>query len=189
MRQPARLHRRCLGADAGAHDAFRRGRPDPAHLVVGCDFRRDLDLDQKARRIAAPQSVAFQAERRIENLDAVLLHPLLEIGQILGEAAERDVMQLLARALDHPAPALIAAEGAQFEPVARIAHVEAEIGIEALGLLQIGNRQHELIERMYADFAFMHPALNVSACRRHGFRPVPVVVAARLRVGSAPYLI
>ena len=75
------------------------------------------------------------------------------------------------QAFDRAAPALIVAEGAQLDAVMDVANVETEIRIEAFGGLQIRHRQHEMVERMNPDLAFMHRALDIAARRRHTCLP------------------
>ena len=172
VRQTARPHHRRLDACAGAHHAFRRRRPDTAHLGIGRNLWRNLHFDQQAGRIATPQPVAFQTEWSVEDLDAVLFHALLEIGQILGIAAERKVMQPFGRAFDHASPAMIAAGAVQFQAVARVADIETEVAVELFRDFQVRDCEHKLIERVNADFSLMHGGLrNASDCCHGRFLP------------------
>ncbi len=61
------------------------------------------------------------------------------------------MVQALARAFDDAAPAMLVAERVEPERVAVLVNVEPEIAIEMLGRLEVGNRQHELVERVYPD--------------------------------------
>ena len=112
---------------------------------------RDLDLEEHARGVTAPEAVALEPLRRLDELDPVRLRPLLQIGEVVAVAAKRKVVQLLAPALDHDAPILIVTEGPQRKRAGRGRDVEPEIRIKAPCLLKVGHREHEMIERMHAD--------------------------------------
>ena len=60
-------------------------------------------------------------------------------------------MQRLALAFHHRAPAVLVAEGLDRQRVAIARDVEAEIAVELLRDIGVGNRQHELVERMHAE--------------------------------------
>ena len=186
VRQPARTHDRRLGPHRRARHAFRRRRPGAGRLVRRRDLGRDLDLDQQAGRIAKPEAVALETLGRIEQLDAVPFGALLQIGQVVRVAAEREMMQLLALALHHHAPTLVMAGGLQRERVAGGVNVEAEVRIEPLRRRQVGHREHEMVERMNTE-----PGRNgrryVSTDGGHGGAPFPCVrllALALIRVRS-----
>ena len=152
MRQPARPHRRRLGADGGAGSAGRRRRSSGCRIFRSGDtFGADLHLDQHVFVIAEPEAVALEAGRRIDQLDAGALDARLQPRQILGIAAERQMMQRLGLALHHRAPAVLMAEGLDRQRVAVARDVEAEIAVEILRDIGVGHRQHELVERMHAE--------------------------------------
>src|SRR5262249_48094565 len=83
--------------------------------------------------------------------DAIALDARLEPGEVVAVAAEREVVQPLALAFDHEAPAVLVAIGIEPQRVAVLAHIEAEILVEVLRWLEVGNRQHEMVERVDAD--------------------------------------
>src|SRR5664280_956863 len=132
MRQPARPHRRPFLPDGGTGGAGRRARPLAFRLLTGRYFGPDLHLDQHVFMITEPEPVALEAGRRIDQFDAAALDARLQPRQILGIAAEREMMQRLALALHHRAPAVLVAEGLDGERVAVARQVEAEIVVELL---------------------------------------------------------
>ena len=92
----------------------------------------DLDLDEQAGRIAQPKTVAGEILRRIERLAAVGFGAFLQVRQVVGETAKREVVQFLAFALDECSPALVLAESFELERAAALRNVETEIRIEPL---------------------------------------------------------
>jgi hypothetical protein len=102
--------------------------------------------------IAEPQPVAFEARRRRQPLDMQDRKPIAKARQVVLERAERDELQLLARALDDRAPAMRMAVGVDVQPAALLTQVEAEARIEPAGILGVRHREIELVERVHAEF-------------------------------------
>ena len=127
------------------------GDPLAVGLLVGRHLGRDLHLDQHAFMIAEPEAVALEAGRRIDQLDAGAFDARLQPRQVVGVAAERQMMQRLGLALHHRAPAVFMTEGLDRQRIAVAHHVEAEIAVEILRDIGVGHRQHELVERMHAE--------------------------------------
>ena len=99
MRQAPGRDARNVAPERRAALARADGDLGEIRLLVGRGFRRDLDFDQVAVVIVKPEAVRFDARRRIEPLDAELLKPLGEAVEIVVKRAERDMSELLARAL------------------------------------------------------------------------------------------
>ena len=99
MRQAPGRDARNVAPERRAALAWAAGDLREIRLLVGRGFRRDLDFDQVAVVIVKPEAVRFDARRRIEPLDARGLEPLGEAVEIVVKRAERDMPELLARAL------------------------------------------------------------------------------------------
>src|ERR1039458_10272930 len=130
MRQPARPHRWPILSYGGTGGASRRARPLAVRLLTGRHLGGDLHFEQHVFMIAEPEPIALEAGRRIDQFDAAALDARLQPRQILGIAAEREMMQRLALALHHRAPAVLVAEGLDRGRVAVARHIEAEIAVE-----------------------------------------------------------
>src|SRR4029079_13859210 len=112
VRQAARPHRRGFRTRAGAGLAGGNAHPLTLGLPVGRHFGPDLDLDQHALMVAEPEAIALETGRRIDQLDALVLNARLQARQVIGVAAERQMMQRLGLdAFNDGAPAVILAEG------------------------------------------------------------------------------
>jgi hypothetical protein len=74
--------------------------------------------------------------------------PLLEGRAVFLEDTKREPSQTLAIALQDTTPPVRVAKRVQTKPAGLLAHVEAERCIEAFSLAQIGNAEHELVNRM-----------------------------------------
>src|SRR4051812_3650229 len=130
------------------------------------------DLDQRPSRIAKPEAVAFEAGRWIDDFDAVLLlDSNLQIRKVVRIAAERDVVQPLARSRHHRAPRMRIAERLELERSAGFPYVEAEVRIEALCGCEIRHGNHELIERMDAEGAALGRRRDVATYCSHRSLP------------------
>src|SRR5262249_42546127 len=146
MREPPRLYARGGGPYRRPCNAGRRRRPNSSGFVIRRRFWRDLHLDEYPVAVPEPEPVAFKSRGRIEQRDAMSLDPRLQPRQILRITSEREVMQSLARAFDHRAPAVIVTKRLDREGIVGASDIEAEMCIEALGEVCIGNRKNELVE-------------------------------------------
>ena len=97
----------------------------PDVLWSGDTFAATLTSTSTPAGIAQPEAVAREARGRIEDLGAVRFRRALSCGRSSAVAAERHMVQPLARALDHGAPALVVPEG-RAPAYRRPAHVEPE---------------------------------------------------------------
>ncbi len=111
-------------------------------------FLGDADLEQDAVGIAEPEAVRLEAARRIELLDAMRLEARAELREVVLEHPERHVGELLLRPFDDRAPAMRVAVGIKREALPLRAQVEPERAVECLGLLQVGHRQVEMVDRV-----------------------------------------
>src|SRR6266545_85705 len=146
-------------------------------LAVGRGLRRHFDFVQDPIGVAEPEPVALEAGRRIEQRDAVALDARLQLGQIVGIAAEREVMDALVRSFHHAAPAVVVAERVQRERIVLLAHVEAEAGVEALRMLEVRHLKHELVERMDPDGGLIGGRRDIAPNRGHLILPLSRLTA------------
>ena len=152
VRQPARPYRRRLLPRRSAGRTARRRNKLTLGLLVRRYLGADLHLDQQIFMVAEPGAVAFEAGRRVDQLDAVAFDARLQQRQVVGVTAEREMMQRLGLgALHHRTPAMIVTESLDLERVAFRLHVEAERAVEILRHAGVGDGQHELVERMHTE--------------------------------------
>ena len=169
MRKPPRLRDRRLAARDGALDAGAGGHRAENRLGIRRGFFRDADFDRHAVMVAEPQPVALEARRRVEPLDADLAQVLAKPRQVVLEGAEREIVQLLLRALAQNAPAMRVAVGVERDAVAFLAHFEAEAFVEGFCLFEIRHRQAEMVERMHAQDAGPAGGFDEAANLGHRF--------------------
>jgi hypothetical protein len=145
--------RRVLAADIAAFHLERR-------LGIGRAFLGNANLDQRAVRIAEPQAVGLKTLRRVEPVDPHALQPLAEPRHVVLERAERDEVQLLARALGDGAPAMRVAVGEG--RAAASSEVETERAVE-LSAWHVGDQQVELVSEctLAADGAPAGPSADL----------------------------
>ena len=103
--------------------------------------------------VAKPEAIALEAGWRIDQLNAGAFDTRFEPRDVLGIAAERQMMQCLGLALHHRAPAVFMTEGLDGERIAVALHVEAKIRVEILGHIGVRHGEHELVKRMDAEVA------------------------------------
>ena len=96
--------------------------------------------------VAEPEAVRLEARRRVDQLDALALDAFLQAVDVLGVAAERQVVQRLGLAFDDRAPGVFMTEGLELQGIALAHHIQPEIGVEFVGHVHIGNGEDELIE-------------------------------------------
>ena len=131
MRQAPGRDARNVAPERRAAHARAAGDLEELRLLVGRGFRRDLDFDEVAVVIVKPQAIRFDARRRIEPLDAQRLEPLGEAVEIVVERAERDVPELLARALAEGDPDMRIAGGLHGQKTALLVDLESELAVES----------------------------------------------------------
>ena len=172
MRQPARPHRRRFLPRGGAGYAARRRRPYAFALAIGRHFARDLHLDQHAFGIAKPETVAFEAGRRIDQSDALAFDARFQPRQVVGVAAERQMMQRLGLgALHHRAPAVVVPEGLDRQRITVARQIEPEAAVKILRHRRVRHGQHELVERMHAQRIAFGGRRDIAADGGHGRTP------------------
>jgi hypothetical protein len=121
--------------------------------------------------VAEPETIAFETRRRVDQLDAFALDARLQPRDVLGVTAERQMMQRLGFAFDDGTPAVVMTESLELQRIAVAHHVQPEIRIEIVGDIDVGNRQHELIERMHAKRAGFRCRRDVALNSRHPETP------------------
>src|SRR5262245_54720161 len=106
-------------------------------FLVRRRFLRDADFDRRAVRIAEPEPVRLRTGRRVDAFDPQGVEPLAKAREVVLEGAERDELQLLARAFDDRAPAVRVAVGVEAQPVVLLAQVEAEARIKPTSIFSV----------------------------------------------------
>ena len=79
--------------------------------------------------------------------DTRAIEMLLQRCHVLVEDAEAQVLELLlSRHLEYGPPAVRIAEGMQVDALAVAANVQSELGVEALGHIQVRHAEHKTIQ-------------------------------------------
>src|SRR5262249_19882125 len=114
--------------------------------------------------------------------------------KVVGVATKGKMMQPLALAFEHQAPAVLVAVGVEPERIAVLAHVEAEVLVEILRRLEVRHRQHEVVERVDADRVAVGRGWHVAADRGHRISPggkgafASASITIRASTGEAPLI-
>src|SRR5262249_55971072 len=137
-----------------ARNAGRRGDARVRGFFVRRAFLGDSDFDRSAVGIAEPEPVRLGAGRRGDARNAKRVEPLAKTCEIILARAEGDELQLLARPLDHRAPAMRMTVRVNIERAALLAHVEAEACIEFACRFEIRHREIEPVKRVHAELAW-----------------------------------
>src|SRR6516165_7818567 len=78
------------------------------------------------------------------------------------------MVQPLGSSFDDAAPAMLVTERGEPERIAALPHIETEIGVEALGRLEVRNGEHELVERVNPDGCLVGGRRHIAAYGGHG---------------------
>jgi hypothetical protein len=78
------------------------------------------------------------------------------------------MVQPLGASFDDAAPAMLMAERVEPQRIAALLHVEAELGVEVLGRLEVRNGEHELVERVNPDGCLVGGRRHIAAYGGHG---------------------
>jgi hypothetical protein len=104
-------------------------------------------VEQQAVGVAEPQAVGGRFLRRIEQARPALLRARLDLPDGVRTRAEADVMHVSFPALDEDHLVLVAPVAAHDDPLAVVARLHAEIGIELLARGGIGHGEGDVLQR------------------------------------------
>jgi hypothetical protein len=88
VREPARTHRGSFLSRGCAGGSCEDGDPLAVRFPVGRHLAPDFHFDQHAFMVAEPETIAFEARRRVDKLDALLFDARFQARKVVGIATK-----------------------------------------------------------------------------------------------------